>query len=72
MIEEFLAIFAKNYIQWIANESKKTRLKKSMVQADTDNNMNVMNEINYNYARTNKKDIILIPESLRIGKTPKI
>ena len=56
----------------ISNEIKKTRLKKSMVQADTDNNMNVMNEINYNYARTNKKDIILIPESLRIGNTPKI
>ena len=32
-----------------------------MVQADTDNNMN---EINYNYARTNKKGIILLPNKL--------
>ena len=39
-----------------------------MVQADTDNNMN---EINYNYARTNKKGIILLPESLRIDNTQK-
>ena len=53
----------------ISDESKKTRLKKTMVQADTDNNMN---EINYNYARTNKKGIILIPESLRIDNTQKI
>ena len=53
-------------------KEKKTRLKKSMVQADTDNNMNVMNEINYNYARTNKKGIILLPESLRIGNIQKI
>jgi len=43
-----------------------------MVQADTDNNMNVMNEINYDYARTNNKGIILPPESLRIDTTPKI
>ena len=50
----------------------RTRLKKSMVQADTDNNMNVMNEINCNYARTNNKGIILLPESLRTDTTPKI
>ena len=31
-----------------------------------------MNEINYNYARTNNKGIILLPESLRIDTTPKI
>ena len=44
-----------------------------MVQADADNNMNAMNEINYNYARTNNKGIILLlPESLRIDTTPKI
>ena len=43
-----------------------------MVQADTDNNMNVMNEINYNYARANNKGIILLPESLRIDNTSKI
>ena len=43
-----------------------------MVQADVDNNMNAMNEINYNYARTNNKGIILLPESLRIDTTPKI
>ena len=43
-----------------------------MVQADTDNNMNVMNEMNYDYARTNNKGIILPPESLRIDTTPKI
>ena len=42
-----------------------------MVQADADNNMNAMNEINYNYARTNNKGIILLPESLRIDTTPK-
>ena len=54
----------------ISDESKKTRLKKTMVQADTDNNMNAINEINYNYARSNKKGIILLPESLRIGNTP--
>ena len=34
--------------------------------------MNAMNEINYNYARTNNKGIILLPESLRIDTTPKI
>ena len=43
-----------------------------MVQIDTDNNMNAINEINYNYARTNKKGIILFPESWRICNTPKI
>ena len=43
-----------------------------MVQADADNNMNVMNEINYDYARTNNKGIILLPESLRIDATLKI
>ena len=31
-----------------------------------------MNEINYNYARTNNKGIILLPESLRIDTTLKI
>ena len=31
-----------------------------------------MNEINYNYARTNNKGIILLPESLRIDTTTKI
>ena len=34
--------------------------------------MNVLNKINYNYARTNNKGIILLPESLRIDTTPKI
>ena len=48
----------------------RTRLKKSMAQADVDNNMNVMNEINCNYARTNYKGIIL--ESLRTDTNPKI
>ena len=43
-----------------------------MVQADEDNNMSVMNEINFNYARTNNKGIILLPESLRINTTPKM
>ena len=43
-----------------------------MVQEDANNNMNVMNEINYDYARTNNKGIILLPESLRIDATPKI
>ena len=43
-----------------------------MVQADANNNMNVMNEINYDYARTNNKEIILLPESLWIDATPKI
>ena len=43
-----------------------------MIQADAYNNMNDMNEINYNYARINNKSIILLPESLKIGNTPKI
>ena len=43
-----------------------------MVQADANNNMNVMNEINYDYTRANNKGIILLPESLRIDATPKI
>ena len=43
-----------------------------MVQADTDNNMNVMNEMNYDYARTNNKGIILLPDSYRIDTIPKI
>ena len=34
--------------------------------------MNVLNKINYNYARTNNKGIILLHESLRIDTTPKI
>ena len=38
-----------------------------MVQADTDNNMNVMNEMNYDYARTNNKGIILLPENKKIN-----
>ena len=49
-----------------------TWLKKSMTQVDVDNNMNVINEINYNYSRTNNKGIILLPESLRTDTTPKI
>ena len=43
-----------------------------MAQVDADNNMSVMNEINYNYAKTNNKGIILLPESLRIDTTQKI
>ena len=43
-----------------------------MVQADADNNMNVLNKINFNYARANNKGIILLPESLRIDATSKI
>ena len=49
-----------------------TRLRKIMAQDDADNNMNVMNKINYNYARSNNKGIILLPESLRTDTTPKI
>ena len=59
-------------MQRTANENIRTRLKKSMTQEDVDNNMNVMNEINCNYARTNNKGIILLPESLRTDTTPKI
>ena len=43
-----------------------------MVQADADNNMNVLNKINFNYARANNKGIILLPELLRIDTTSKI
>ena len=43
-----------------------------MVQVDADNNMNVLNKINFNYARANNKGIILLPESLRIDTTSKI
>ena len=43
-----------------------------MVQAEANNNMNVMNEINYDYTRINNKGIILLPESLRIDTIPKI
>ena len=50
----------------------RTRLKKGMAQTYVDNNMNLMNEINYNYSRTNNKGIILLPESLRTDTTPKI
>ena len=34
--------------------------------------MNVLNKINYNYARTNNKGIILLPDSYRIDTIPKI
>ena len=43
-----------------------------MIQADADNNMNVLNKINFNYARANNKGIILLPELLRIDTTSKI
>ena len=43
-----------------------------MSQTVSDNNLSVINEINYDYARTNNKGIILLPESLRIDTTPKI
>ena len=43
-----------------------------MSQTVSDNNLSVINEINYDYARTNNKGIILPPESLRIDTTPKI
>jgi hypothetical protein len=43
-----------------------------MVQADADNNMNVLNKINFNYARANNKGKIFLPESLRIDTTSKI
>ena len=67
-----MAFFCKSQIQRTANENIRARLKKSMIQAAADNNMTVMNVINYNYARTNNKGIILLPESLRIDTTPKI
>ena len=47
-----------------------------MVQAEANNNMSVMNEINYDYdydyARANNKGIILLSESLLIDIIPKI
>ena len=43
-----------------------------MAQADEDNNLSVMNEINYDYDRTNNKGIILLPDSYRIDTIPKI
>ena len=43
-----------------------------MSQTVSDNNLSVINEINYDYARKNNKGIILLPESLRIDTTPKI
>ena len=51
-------------MQRIANGNIRTRLGKNMVQTDADNNMNVMNEINYDYAKTNNKGIILPLELL--------
>ena len=72
MTEEFSAIFHKNRVQRIANGNIRTRLGKNMIQADADNNMNVLNKINFNYARANNKGIILLPESLRIDTTSKI
>ena len=72
MIEEFLAIFVKIIYRGFTNGSISTIINKIMVQADADNNMNAVNEINYNYARTNNKGIILLPESLRIDTTLKI
>ena len=59
-----MAIFGKSQIKRTANENIRTRLKKRIVQADTDNNLSVMHEINYDYARTNNKGIILPLESL--------
>ena len=43
-----------------------------MAQADEDNNLSVMNEINYDYDRANNKGIILLPELLRIDTISKI
>ena len=43
-----------------------------MAQTDANNNMNVMNEINYDYAKTNNKGIILPLELLWIDTIPKI
>ena len=43
-----------------------------MTQADANNNTSVMNEINYDYARTNNEGIILLPDSYRIDTIPKI
>ena len=38
-----------------------------MAQVDADKNKNVINEINYDYARTNNKGIILLPENKKIN-----
>ena len=43
-----------------------------MAQTDANNNMNVMNEINYDYDRANNKGVILLPELLRIDTISKI
>ena len=43
-----------------------------MAQAYEDNNLSVMNEINYDYDRANNKGIILLPELLRIDTISKI
>ena len=59
-----MAFFGKSQIKRTANENIRTRLKKSMAQKDVDNNISVLNEINYNYANINNKGIILLPESL--------
>ena len=67
-----MAFFGKSQIKRTANENIRTRLKKSMAQKDVNNNISVLNEINYNYARINNKGIILLPESLRTNTTPKI
>ena len=67
-----MAFFGKSQIKRTANENIRTRLKKSMAQKDVDNNISVLNEINYNYARINNKGIILLPESLWIDITQKI
>ena len=67
-----MAFFGKSQIKRTANENIRTRLKKSMAQKDVDNNISVIYEINYNYARINNKGIILLPESLWIDTTQKI
>ena len=38
-----------------------------MAQVDADNNKNVINEINYDYARTSNKGIIQQPENKKIN-----
>ena len=43
-----------------------------MSQTVSDNNLSVINEINYDYAKTNNKGIILLPDSYRIDTIPKI
>ena len=67
-----MADFCKNQMQRTYNENIRTRLKKSMTQADTYNNISAVNEISLNYERINNKGIILKPESLRIDITPKM